>query len=253
LPPPCASIPADAFELTELEFGKLRDQPRARDVLEAQVSPELTAGHQETGTRKRLAPARRKALIMEAAARLFAERGYTGASITDIAAASGISPSVIYDHFAAKKDLHLALLKQHGSALIKATAENAAETGEDLLRRCTEAFFSFVEQHPYAWRMLFRDPPADDESAAVHAQIHRHGTAAIAGLIRQVPALDLPPGIPRGSADEMLAQAIKSSHDGLAAWWYEHPEIPREQVAAMAVALSWGGLAALTRVGSQNR
>ena len=206
----------------------------------------VTAGHPESGTRKRLAPGQRKALIMEAAARLFAERGYSGASITDIAAASGISPSVIYDHFTSKKDLHLALLNQHGSALIKATTEHAADIGEDLLRLGTEAFFSFVEQHPYAWRMLFRDPPADDEIAAVHARVHRHGTAAIAGLIRLVPALDLPPGIPRETADEMLAQAVKSSHDGLAAWWYEHPEVPREQVVAVALAFSWGGLAALT-------
>ena len=199
-----------------------------------------------TATRKRLAPATRKALIMEAAARLFAERGYSGASITDIAAASGISPSVIYDHFATKKDLHLALLNQHGSALIKATAEDAAESGDDLLRLCTEAFFSLVEQHPYAWRMLFRDPPADEEAAAVHARVHRHGTLAIARLIRLVPSLDLPLGVPRATADEMLAQAVKSSHDGLAAWWYEHPEVPRAQVVALALALSWGGLAALT-------
>ena len=208
--------------------------------------PELTEELREARTRKRLPPARRKALIMDAAARLFAERGYSGASITDIAAASGISPSVIYDHFASKKDLHLALLNQHGSALIKATAEHAADNGEDLLRLCTETFFSFVEKHPYAWRMLFRDPPADDEIAAVHARVHRHGAAAIAGLIRLVPALDLPPGIPRETADEMLAQAVKSSQDGLAAWWYEHPEVPREQVVALAIALSWGGLAALT-------
>jgi len=25
----------------------------------------------------------------------------------------------------------------------------------------------------------------------------------------------------------MLARAIKSANDGLAAWWYEHPEVSR--------------------------
>jgi hypothetical protein len=94
--------------------------------------------------------------------------------------------------------------------------------------------------------MLFRDPPADDEIAAVHARVHRHGTAAIAGLMHLVPVLDLPAGLSRDRADDMLAQAIKSSNDGLAAWWYEHSEVPREQVVNIAVALSWRGLASLT-------
>jgi hypothetical protein len=114
------------------------------------------------------------------------------------------------------------------------------------VRRSTDAFFSFVEHHRYAWRMLFRDPPADEQIAAVHTRIHQQGTAAIARLIHQAPALRLPPGIPCGQADEMLARAIKSGNDGLAAWWYEHREVPKDQVVAVAVALCWRGLARLT-------
>lgn len=213
---------------------------------EAGVSRSLTGAHPEPGRRKRLSPAQRRALIMEAASRVFAERGYAGASMTDIAAAAGIAPSVIYDHFASKRDLHLELLSQHGRALIAATTQHAEGSGEAMVRRSTEAFFSFVEQHPYAWRMLFRDPPADDASAAVHARIHQRGAAAVAGLVHLARALDLPADIPRERADEMLARAIKSSNDGLAAWWYEHPQVPREEVVAIAVALCWRGLAELT-------
>ncbi len=205
-----------------------------------------TRAPQEAAVRKRLSAARRRDLIMEAAARLFAERGYPGTSVIDIAAAAGIAPSVIYDHFAAKRDLHLELLSQHAHALIEATTLSTEGSSEALVRRSTEAFFSFVEQHPYAWRMLFRDPPADDEVAAFHARIHRHGTAAIAALIHRAPELRLPAGIARERGDEMLARAIKSSNDGLAAWWYEHPEVPREQVVEVAIALCWRGLAVLT-------
>jgi AcrR family transcriptional regulator len=207
----------------------------------------------EPGVRRRLAPAQRRALIMEAAARLFAERGYPGASMIDIAAAAGIAPSVIYDHFPSKKVLHLALLSQHARALIDATTRIEAATpgtedsGEALMRRSTEGFFSFVEQHPYAWRMLFRDPPADDEIAAAHARIHQNGAAAISGLLHLAPELRLRAGITRDRGAEMLAWAIKSSNDGLAAWWYEHPEVPREQVVEVSVGLCWRGLAALTR------
>jgi AcrR family transcriptional regulator len=187
-------------------------------------------------------------MILEAAARLFAEQGYPGASMTGIAAAAGITPSVIYDHFTSKRELHLELLSQHARAMVEATTRlRPGESGEEMMRHSTDAFFRFVEQHPYAWRMLFRDPPADEQIAAVHARIHRRGTAAIAGLVSLAPALRISAGIPREQADEMIARAIKSSNDGLAAWWYEHPEVPRAQIVEIAVGLCWHGLALLTQ------
>ena len=202
---------------------------------------------QQAGPRRRLPAARRRVLILEAAAQQFAAHGYAGASMTGVAAAAGIAPSVIYDHFGSKRDLHLELLSQHARAMIEATTmPRAGESGEELVWRTTDAFFSFVEQHRYAWRMLFRDPPADEQIAAIHARIHQQGSAAIARLIHQAPALRLPPAIPRRQADEMVARAVKSSNDGLAAWWYEHPEVPKDQVVAVAVGLCWSGLARLT-------
>jgi hypothetical protein len=126
-----------------------------------------------------------------------------------------------------------------------ATIPPEARSAEDLVRHATDAFFRFVEDNPYAWRVLFRDPPADEQTAAVHAAIHRCGTAAIAGLIALAPALRLALPMPRERANEMLAHTIKSGNDGLAAWWYEHPEVPRAQIVEIAVSLSWHGLAHL--------
>jgi AcrR family transcriptional regulator len=207
----------------------------------------LAESRQHAGPRRRLPAARRRMLILEAADRQFAAHGYAGTSMTGIAADAGIAPSVIYDHFGSKRDLHLELLSRHARAMIEATTTpHAGESGEELVRRSTDAFFGFVERHRFAWRMLFRDPPADEQIAAIHARIHRQGTEAIARLIHQAPVLRLGPGIPRRQADEMLARAIKSSNDGLAAWWYERPEVPRDRVVDVAVGLCWLGLARLT-------
>src|SRR5262249_30651573 len=138
--------------------------------------------------RRRLQPEQRRAVILEAAARLFAQRGYHGASMMDIAADAGIAASVIYDHFATKRDLHLELLNQQASAMAAApTPPPAGPSGEDLARHATAAFFRFVEETPSAGRMLFRDPPADAETAAVHAAIHRRNVAAIVGMIALAP------------------------------------------------------------------
>ena len=48
----------------------------------------------------------RAAQIMDAARQLFAERGYSGTSIRDIAEACGISTSLLYHHFADKDEIY---------------------------------------------------------------------------------------------------------------------------------------------------
>src|SRR5260221_11573930 len=106
-------------------------------------------------TRRRLSAARRRDLILQAAAGGFAEQGYHGASMTAIAAAAGIPPAVIYDHFSSKKDLHLELLTRHARAMVEAaTRLPAGGTGEEVVRGGTAACFRDGEQNGYACRML---------------------------------------------------------------------------------------------------
>jgi AcrR family transcriptional regulator len=193
--------------------------------------------------RTRLRPEERRQRILDAAVELFAERGYEAASIGDIARAAGVVASVIYDHFPAKRALHIELLEIHGSALIERAARAVeGATPRELLRLNTEAFFEFVEEDPFAWRFLFRDPPADPEIATAHRRVRDRATEAIAALIEAAgPEVAPPWGIPRRQASWMLAEASRSATDALAAWWYEHPEVPREQVVTVAVALLWEG------------
>ena len=61
-------------------------------------------------TRRRLAAPQRRAAILEAALGVFARRGYAAASIDQIAVAAGISKALIYEHFASKRELQIALL-----------------------------------------------------------------------------------------------------------------------------------------------
>jgi AcrR family transcriptional regulator len=193
--------------------------------------------------RTRLRPEERRQRILDAAVELFAERGYEGASISEIARAAGVVASVIYDHFPSKRALHIELLEIHGSALIERAVrpvEGAAP--RELLRLSTEAFFEFVEEDPFVWRLFFRDPPPDPEIAAAHRRVRDRATEAIAALIEAaVPGVEPPWGIPRPQASWMLAEASRAATDALAAWWYEHPEVPREQVVTVAVALLWEG------------
>ena len=55
--------------------------------------------------KRRMPAAKRRAVIVESATEVFAERGYDGAPIDEIARRSGISAPVLYDHFPSKLGL----------------------------------------------------------------------------------------------------------------------------------------------------
>src|SRR5215469_10683726 len=56
--------------------------------------------------------------LLRAAADVFAERGYDGTRVADIAAAAGVSNGAMYAHFASKADLLTGALRTHGRRLL---------------------------------------------------------------------------------------------------------------------------------------
>lgn len=85
--------------------------------------------------RSRMAPADRRALILQAAAAMFRDHGYAGASVDAIAAASGISGPGIYRYFSGKAELLLALLESAVAdtvAAIDVVPDRPAQTSDAL-------------------------------------------------------------------------------------------------------------------------
>jgi AcrR family transcriptional regulator len=204
--------------------------------------------------RRRLAPDERRELILGGALRTFAERGYEGASMGEIARAAGITPAVIYDHFPSKAALAIELLGRQteelfdavGAALAAAPQHPAAQ-----MRAGVEAYFRYVEEHPAAWRMLFREPPADPEVAAAYRRLNARATQGIAAFMRAGAGDSLAGEEDPERALEMFAELVKVAQNGLAAWWYEHPEVPREEVARRLLEFCWEGLAARAEGGGR--
>jgi AcrR family transcriptional regulator len=86
--------------------------------------------------RKQLDPAKTRADILEAALLLFAERGYSGTSIADMASKANVPKSLVQYHFGSKSDLWQACLKHCAAPMIEALDRHLAGQGEldDLLR-----------------------------------------------------------------------------------------------------------------------
>ncbi len=60
----------------------------------------------------RLAPARRREEILDAANALFAERGYDEVSIEDIASSAGVTRGLVHHYFGGRKEVYIALLER---------------------------------------------------------------------------------------------------------------------------------------------
>jgi AcrR family transcriptional regulator len=193
--------------------------------------------------RKRIPASERRQRILDAAVEVFAESGYNAAKMQDIAARAGVVPSVLYDHFASKRDLHITLLEQHAQQLRERSLRRLEGASvEEMVRASLSSYFEFVEEDPFIWRVLHQDVPADDEIAAVCREIADRGTASIADLIRfgagDVKQLK---GITVDEAAWILARATQSAADGVARWWYDNRDVPRERVVELVFMLLWQG------------
>jgi AcrR family transcriptional regulator len=187
--------------------------------------------------RKRLPVAERRALIVEAAGRLFGERGYDDARLDDIAAAAGVTKPIVYRHFDGKRALYLSLLERHRQDLDSfAGAIPAGGDLEQRLRAVLEVWIDYVETHSYAWKMLFRDTGGGDEVMAFRRDVHARARAVLAQIIRSLAD----GSIPRREI-EPLAELMSMGMGSLVLWWIENPGISRRAVVD-AITRVWLGV-----------
>ena len=104
----------------------------------------------------------RKDAILDEATRLFAERGYEGTSMADLAERVGLRKASLFHHFASKEQLRKAVLERLvqrvTATLAKASAD--ASQGEAFDKRVdaiTDAVVGMLAEQPYAARLVLRE------------------------------------------------------------------------------------------------
>ena len=101
----------------------------------------------------------RREAIVDAAARLFAEKGFLGASISDIANACEMSKSLIYHYYESKEDILFDVMHSHVKALLDAAQTIAAQSDkpEQKLRALTRAFIQLYVGAASRQRVLLNE------------------------------------------------------------------------------------------------
>jgi len=99
----------------------------------------------------------KKEAILLAGAKLFAEKGFGGTSMSELAEMTGIAGATVFYHFKTKEDLFLAVLEQVKDGILKSfdeyfagcTFENGLEMVEGVI-----SFFLFMAGHREEWFLL---------------------------------------------------------------------------------------------------
>jgi AcrR family transcriptional regulator len=169
----------------------------------------------------------RLAAVLDAAARLFAGKGYSATSMRDIADACDMLPGSLYYHFAAKEDLLVAVYEAGVRALIEPVRAAAARQREPWARleaACAAHLETVLRRSDYA-QVLVRVLPADVPGAAARLRALR---AEYERQFRDLTAaLALPADTDRRTLRLMLLGALNWSR-----FWFS--EGGRETPASLA-------------------
>ena len=200
----------------------------------------------DTATRKaagrrggRLPRGERREQLLEAASDLFVDRGYHAAGMDEIAERAGVSKPVLYQHFASKLDLYLAVLQQHVEILVTSVRE-ALDTTTDNRQRlhdAVQAFFDFIEDDAQGYRLIFENDYVTEPQVAAQVKVATEScTDAVFALISQDSGLE--PHRARMIAVGLVALSVNSAR-----YWLD-AEKPVSKKAAVdgTVQFAWGGL-----------
>jgi AcrR family transcriptional regulator len=186
--------------------------------------------------------------LLDLADRLFAERGFHGASMDELARRAGISKPVIYDHFGSKEQLFATCVRRTGEALAEQVAAAVRKETEPRarLRAGSIAYFRFLQEQLQAWAVLFDDQEGGDARFAAEAtRIRRRQSELMIDLMAE--STGTTPDHEGRARLEAMTLAIAGAYESLSLWWREHPEVPPEQLADWLLDLLWPGLEGLMR------
>lgn len=150
---------------------------------------------------------KRQQQILQAAAQVFAEKGFAGATIRDIARAAGVSEGSIYLYFKNKQDLLVHLPRQFiqppVDTLRAASRQATAPSPEALLQFMVQNIVDVVLHNRELIRVLFTSLPTMDEET--RATYMREGPMYALETIESYIRAQQAAGIFRADVDAAIA------------------------------------------------
>src|SRR5690606_1694902 len=184
----------------------------------------------------------RREQLLDIGRALFAERGFDGASIEEIASRAGVSKPVVYEHFRSKEGLYAVVVDREMEHLLDAitTALEAPAQPRVVLERAATALLDYIEASTDGFRILVRDSPVAQSTGGFASLI-----SDAASQVEHILAAEFGArGFDTRHAP-MYAQMLVGMVALTGQWWLDVRKPKKADVAKHLVNLAWNGLAGL--------
>jgi AcrR family transcriptional regulator len=183
----------------------------------------------------------RRQQLLDIGRRLFAEKGFEGTSIEEIAAQAGVSKPVVYEHFGGKEGLYAVVVDREVERLLTMTTGLLeGEHSKPKFEAAAVGLLRYIDENADGFRILVRDSNPGSSSGT-------YGTL-LGDIAVQVEYIMADFLRSRGR-DPKLAPMYSQMLVGMVAftgqWWLDARKPKLETVAANLIDLAWNGLAQL--------
>ncbi len=175
---------------------------------------------------------------------LFAEKGFEGTTVEEVAARAGVSKPVVYEHFGGKEGLYAVVVDREIERLLGTLTAALTSSGSShaLLEAAALALLDYIEGSSDGFRILVRDSPTGQSTGSFASLISDVASQVEHIMVAQFKARRLDP-----KAAPMYAQMLVGMVALTGQWWLENPKMKKTDVAAHLVNLAWNGLTGLEK------
>jgi AcrR family transcriptional regulator len=192
--------------------------------------------------RVRMTGKERRQQLLDIGRKLFAEKGFDGTSIEEVAHRAGVSKPVVYEHFGGKEGLYAVVVDREMQVLLDGmvSALSVADHPRELLERAASSLLDYIEDSTDGFRILVRDSPVAASTGTFSSLLND-----IASQVEDILGQQFSSRGYDAKLAALYAQALVGMVALTGQWWLEARKPKKDDVVAHLVNLCWNGLSHL--------
>ncbi|MCC2307146.1 TetR/AcrR family transcriptional regulator [Cellulomonas chengniuliangii] len=186
----------------------------------------------------------RREQLVDVSRVLFAEKGFDGTSVEEIASRAKVSKPVVYEHFGGKEGIYAVVVDREIQHLTSALTSALDGGGHPkvLVERMALTLLTYIETSTDGFQILVRDSPVAQATGTFSSLIGDVATQVEHILANEFKKRGLDP-----KAAPIYSQMLVGMVALTGQYWLDARSPDKAEVAAHLVNLAWNGLSSLER------
>ncbi|MFT4569341.1 MAG: AcrR family transcriptional regulator [Hyphomicrobiaceae bacterium] len=192
---------------------------------------------------KKLPAAARRAQLIDVGRKAFAEKGFEGITVEEIAERAKVSKPILYQHFGGKEGLYAVVVDREIDYVVTMISD-AISIGEprERVEAAALAFLEYVKDNPEGFAVLSHDKPSGSDDGTLSSVLNE-----VAERVSDVFASTFKAAGYSPRVAPIYAHALVGMVSFVGQWWVNVRKPSVEIVASHIAALAWMGLRQLPK------